>query len=84
MTDGLHASGNVLLVKTDNSAAKTASDPTAIAPLSGDFNMSGGLYRMVHLVSTTSDVHVALDDFGGSGVYARTTSIAAPATVASA
>jgi len=82
VTDVLTPAGNVLLVKTDNSEPKTASDPTAIAPLSGDFNMSGGLYRMVHLVSTRSDVHVALDDLGGSGVYAHTTSIAAPATVA--
>ena len=81
VTDGLQPKGNVLLVRTDTSAAKTESDPTAIAPLSGDFNMSGGLYRMVHLLSTTSDVHVALDDLGGPGVYARTTSIAAPATV---
>jgi beta-galactosidase len=36
---------NVLLVKTDNSAPLANSDLTAIAPLSGDFNMSGGLYR---------------------------------------
>jgi beta-galactosidase len=82
VTDVLTRVGNVLLVKTDNSEPKTASDLAAIAPLSGDFNMSGGLYRMVHLVSTRSDVHVALDDLGGPGVYARTTSIAAPATVA--
>ena len=34
------------------------------------------------LVSTKSDVHVALDDFGGPGVYARTSaSIDTPATV---
>ena len=78
VTDVLQLRGNVLVVKADNSAAKTELDPTAIAPLSGDFNMSGGLYRMVNLLSTKSDVHVALDDFGGPGVYARTMTVAAP------
>ena len=81
VTDVLRAAGNRLLVKTDNSEPKTESDVTAVAPLSGDFNMSGGLYRMVTLVSTEAAVHVALDDSGGSGVYARTTSVASPATV---
>lgn len=66
---------NVLLVKTDNSEPLTDADPTAIAPISGDFNMSGGLYRSVSLVSTPSPVHVALDDFGSSGVFARTTAL---------
>ena len=81
VTDVLQPKGNVLLVRTDNSAPKTESDLTAIAPLSGDFNISGGLYRMVTLLSTKSDVHVALDDFGGPGVYARTMAVANPATV---
>jgi beta-galactosidase len=80
-TSVLRQAGNVLLVKTDNRAAKTDADVTAIAPLSGDFNMSGGLYRMVNLVSTKTGVHVALDDFGGSGVYATTRAIGPPATV---
>ena len=80
-TAALKPGSNVLLVKTDNSAPKSQSDNTAIAPLSGDFNMSGGLYRMVKLVSTKADVHVALDDLGGSGVYARTSTLGPPATV---
>ena len=80
-TDALEPTGNVLVVKTDNSAPKSEADITAIAPLSGDFNMSGGLYRAVKLVSTRSDVHVALDDFGGPGVYARTLGIGTPASV---
>jgi beta-galactosidase len=63
---------NVLLVKADNSAPASDTSLTAIAPLSGDFNMSGGLYRSVSLVSTPSAVHVALDDLGSSGVFART------------
>jgi beta-galactosidase len=66
---------NVLLVKTDNSAPVSDTSPTAIAPLLGDFNMSGGLYRSVSLVSTPSPVHFALDDFGSSGVFARTTEL---------
>jgi len=80
-TDLLEPTGNVLVVKTDNSAPKTEADITAIAPLSGDFNLSGGLYRLVKLVSTKTDVHVALDDLGGPGVYARTTATGTPATV---
>lgn len=66
---------NVLVVKTDNSAATKDSDPTAIAPLGGDFNMSGGLYRGVSLISTPSTAHIALDDFGSTGIFARTTSL---------
>src|SRR5688572_26119394 len=43
---------NVLLVKVDNSAPRDEDDLTAIAPLGGDFNVSGGLYRHVALIST--------------------------------
>ncbi|MDR2327936.1 MAG: hypothetical protein LBE51_21365 [Acidovorax sp.] len=66
---------NVLLVKADNSAAKSNAAPTAIPPLSGDFNVSGGLYREVQLLSTPSRVHIALDDLGSLGVYAQTTAV---------
>ena len=38
---------NTLIVKCNNSKPLTGTDPTAIAPLSGDFNMAGGLYRGV-------------------------------------
>ncbi len=79
---------NVLLVKTDNSSAAANNSLTAIAPLSGDFNMSGGLYRGVSLVATSDKAHFALNEavasrdvagnditrlVAGSGVYARTT-----------
>jgi beta-galactosidase len=67
---------NVLLVKTDNSEPKQSDDLTAIIPLAGDFNVSGGLYRHVALISTREPVHFDLGDFGGSGVYATTMSIA--------
>lgn len=66
---------NTLVVKVNNSAAAIGTDPTAIAPLSGDFNMSGGLYRGVSLVSTPNAAHIALNDLGSTGVYARTTTL---------
>jgi beta-galactosidase len=75
ITDALRPGKNVLLVKTDNSPGRNDGDPTAIAPLSGDFNMSGGLYRGVSLISTRRAAHIALDDFGSSGVFARTTTL---------
>ena len=76
VTDELAASAaNVLLVKVDNSVPYDDDDDTAIAPLGGDFNKSGGLYRYVALVSTADAAHFALDDFGGSGIYASTASI---------
>ncbi len=75
VTSKLKSGKNVLLVKTDNSAPKKDTDPTAIAPLSGDFNMSGGLYRGVSLISTQSAAHFALDDFGSSGIFAKTTAV---------
>lgn len=82
ITQVLRPGKNVLLVKADNAAARADGDPTAIAPLSGDFNMSGGLYRGVSLVSTRNNAHVALDDVGSAGVYARTTTLSpAEATV---
>jgi beta-galactosidase len=75
VTDMISAAGNVLLIKTDNRAPVTDRDPTAIMPLAGDFNMSGGLYRHVSLISTPDPVHFDLADMGGPGVYATTTSI---------
>lgn len=90
VTGKLKSGTNVLLVKVDNSAPTSNTSLTAIAPLSGDFNMSGGLYRGVSLVSTQDKAHFALNEavtskdtsgneitqfVAGSGVYARTTSI---------
>ena len=75
ITSKLKTGKNVLLVKTDNSATTTNADLTAIAPLSGDFNMAGGLYRGVSLVSTPSAAHFALDDLGSSGIFVKTTSV---------
>lgn len=75
VTDLLASAGNVLLVKVDNRAPVTDQDATAIIPLAGDFNISGGLYRHVSLIETPDPVHFDLADMGGSGVYARTSSL---------
>ena len=72
VTGKLRSGKNVLLVKVDNSAPAHGGDPTAIAPLGGDFNMSGGLYRGVSLIETPARAHIALGDHGASGVYADT------------
>src|SRR5688572_12453967 len=66
---------NVLLIKVDNSEPKEEDDLTAIAPLGGDFNVSGGLYRHVALISTAAAAHFDLGDSGGPGVYASTSVI---------
>ena len=76
VTDVLVASGaNVLLVKVDNSIPNVPDDVTAIAPLGGDWNKSGGLYRHVSLVSTAEAAHFDLGDLGGPGIYAAMTSM---------
>lgn len=71
----LRAQGNELLVKADNRRPLKYGEPTTIIPLSGDFNMAGGLYRGVRLLATADRAHVALDDHGGPGVYARTRTV---------
>ena len=65
VTEAVRGGENLLCVRVDNSAAEH------IAPLGGDFTVFGGLYRPVRLV-LTDPVHIALDDFGGPGVYATT------------
>jgi len=71
---------NVLLVRADNSEPESDSDVTAIPPMRGDFNISGGLHRHVALISTPDAAHFDLADLGGPGVYATT----APGLTASA
>lgn len=70
VTDKLKAGRNVLAVRVDNARN------TRFAPLNGDFNVFGGLYRAVKLVET-SDVHVDLSDSGGPGLYGRTEALSA-------
>jgi beta-galactosidase len=45
-----------------------------VIPLAGDFFVHGGIYRGVSLV-TANDVGIDLLDFGGPGVYARTSEV---------
>ncbi|MFO1478330.1 MAG: glycoside hydrolase family 2 TIM barrel-domain containing protein [Verrucomicrobiota bacterium] len=62
ITPDLSPSGtNLLAVRVSNSPE------TDIAPISGDFNVFGGLYRPVHLVET-ADVNFCLTDHGSPGV----------------
>ncbi|ESQ88347.1 glycosyl hydrolase family 2 [Asticcacaulis sp. AC460] len=68
ITDALKSGRNVLAVKVDNTRVNH------IAPLTGDFNVFGGLYRNVWLV-TADGIHVDLMDHGGPGVYATTKTI---------
>jgi beta-galactosidase len=62
VTQLLAAGDNDIVVKVDNGA------DSAVAPLGGDYTMSGGLYRPARLV-TTGDVHFDMLDYGGPGVY---------------
>lgn len=55
---------NVLAVSVTNAP------DSAVAPLSGDFTMGGGIYRDVSLVATDR-LHVDMLDHGGPGVYVR-------------
>lgn len=70
ITDALKAGDNLIAVRVDNTRVPQ------IAPLTGDFNVFGGLYRNVSLI-TTSGVHVDLMDHGGPGVYVTTKTISA-------
>jgi beta-galactosidase len=59
---------NILAVRASN-----APEPH-IAPLSGDFNVFGGLYRPVHLIET-ADICFGLTDHGSPGVAWYQTSV---------
>ena len=66
---------NMLTVKVDNTKPALGSSTADVLPLTGDFFVYGGLYRPVSLVFTRK-THLDLMDYGSSGVYAKTTSIA--------
>lgn len=80
ITEHLRPGRNLVAVRADNSAPAPGSTTEDVVPLKGDFFIHGGLYRGVSLVSV-GDAHIALDDFGGPGVYATTTSIDAGGAV---
>jgi len=56
---------NTLDVCVDNTYTQT------IAPISGDFNMYGGIYRRVYLIAV-DDVHIDLEKHGSSGLVLKT------------
>ncbi len=66
---------NTLTVKVDNTKPALGSSTADVLPLTGVFFVYGGLYRTVCLVFTRK-MHVDLMDYGSSGVYAKTTSVA--------
>jgi beta-galactosidase len=65
---------NLLAVRVDNSKPVAGGSTADTLPLGGDFFVHGGLYRSVSLIGTDK-VHFDMLDFGGPGVYARTTEI---------
>ena len=69
MTDALRAGRNLLAVRVDNARN------TRYAPLNGDFNIFGGLYREVKLIEAP-DLHIDLLDHAGPGLHVRTASLA--------
>lgn len=56
-------------MRADNSEPRPGSATQHTIPLLGDFFVHGGIYRPVFLVSVAPS-HIALDDFGGHGLYA--------------
>jgi beta-galactosidase len=69
VTDALRAGRNLLAVRVDNARN------TRYAPLNGDFNIFGGLYREVKLIEAP-DLHIDLLDHAGPGLHVRTASLA--------
>jgi beta-galactosidase len=75
ITTNLSGSGdNLLAVRVNN-----APQPD-LAPLSGDFNVYGGLYRPVHLITTAAE-HIAVTDHASPGVAWLQTRISATQAV---
>lgn len=70
ITKALKNGSNLIAVRVDNMRVPQ------VAPLTGDFNVFGGLYRNVSLI-TTGGIHVDLMDHGGPGVYVTTKAISA-------
>ncbi|MDO4563151.1 MAG: glycoside hydrolase family 2 TIM barrel-domain containing protein [Clostridia bacterium] len=65
ITDYFQNGANTLAVRVDNTQDEE------VAPISGDFNMYGGIYRRVYLV-VVNDVHVDLNNNGSSGLFLTT------------
>ncbi|MDQ1919203.1 glycoside hydrolase family 2 protein [Massilia pseudoviolaceinigra] len=70
VTRWLTAGRNEIVVRVDNAP------DSDVAPLGGDYSMSGGLYRPVRMI-TTGDVHFDMLDYGGPGVYFTPSAVSA-------
>ena len=68
ITDALRPGNNQLAVRVDNTYSEE------IAPLDGDFNIYGGIYRRVFLI-TVNNVHFDLADHGSSGLFLTTPNV---------
>lgn len=68
ITDALRLGSNLIAVKVDNTQNEE------IAPLSGDFNFYGGIYRRVYLI-TVDEVHFDLSNYGSSGLFLTTPNV---------
>jgi len=74
-TAAMNTSGdNLLVVKADNTRPARGAPTENVPPLSGDFFMFGGIYRKASLI-ITQPVHIDMLDFGGPGIYERTSDI---------
>ena len=65
LTDFLTAGENTIAVRVDNTLSQTT------APLTGDFNMYGGIYRRVFMIAVDA-VHIDLSNYGSSGLFLTT------------
>lgn len=66
----LRSGSNEILVKVDNS------HNDEIAPLKGDFNFYGGIYRDVWLISTSA-THFNFSEYGDLGIFISTPQVSA-------
>jgi beta-galactosidase len=67
---------NLIAVRADNSKVAKDSSTAETIPLAGDFFVHGGMYRPVALISS-DEAGFDLLDFGGPGIYARASAVAA-------
>ena len=68
ITNAVRKGSNLIAVRVDNTMSEE------IAPISGDFNMYGGIYRQVNLI-TVDELHFDLCDNGSSGLFLTTPNI---------
>lgn len=68
ITDVLRDGNNTIAVRVDNARNEE------IAPISSDFNIYGGIYRRIYMISV-DEVHVDLSNHGSSGLFLTTPNI---------